>query len=179
MRAWRNFKEGNWQKQIDVENFILENYKEYRGSESFLEGPTDKTKHIWYLCQELLKKEREKGVLDIDLNHISGITSFKPGYIDKESEVIVGLQTDEPLKRMMNPYGGIRMVKKSLEAYGYEINPAINKCFTEFRKTHNDGVFDAYTDEIKRARSNGLITGLPDGYGRGRMGGNKTSAFRN
>jgi formate C-acetyltransferase len=169
MRAWRNFTEGNWQKQIDVENFILENYKEYRGSESFLEGPTDKTKHIWYLCSELLKKEREKGVLDVDLNHVSGITSFEPGYIDKDSEVIVGLQTDEPLKRMINPFGGIRMVKKSLEAYGYKINETIDKCFTNYRKTHNDGVFDAYTDEIKRARSNGLITGLPDAYGRGRI----------
>ena len=169
MRAWRDFKGVTWKQDINVENFIMENYTEYKGSETFLEDSTDKTNHIWYLCNELLKKEREKGVLDIDLDHVSGVNSFKPGYIDKDSEVIVGLQTDEPLKRMINPYGGIRMVYKSLEAYNKNINPVIDKYFNEFRKTHNDGVFDAYNDEIRKARSAGLLTGLPDSYGRGRI----------
>ena len=169
MKAWRNFKGEAWRQDIDVENFILENYKEYKGSEVFLEGISTKTQKVWDRCQELLKEEREKGVLDVELNKVSGINSFDPGYIDRENEVIVGLQTDKPLKRMINPYGGIRMVYKSLEAYNYEMNPTIDKHFNEYRKTHNDGVFDAYTDDIKKMRSAGLITGLPDAYGRGRI----------
>lgn len=169
MIAWNNFKGDKWKKDIDVADFIKENYTEYLGDESFLEGISRKTKIVWDKCLKLLEKEREKGVLDIDTSRVSGIDSFPPGYIDEENEVIVGLQTDEPLKRMMNPFGGIRMVYKSLEAYGYKMDPLIDEYFNKFRKTHNDGVFDAYTKEIRLMRKTGLLTGLPDNYGRGRI----------
>ena len=156
-------------KKIDVESFILNNYKVYDGDEKFLVSPTKKTKKIWNDCEKLLKQELKKQVLDIDVDHISGINSFDAGYIDKKNEVIFGLQTDKPLKRIVNPYGGIRMVHSSLEAYGYNLNKDIDKYFSLYRKTHNDGVFDAYTDQMKLARKVGLLTGLPDAYGRGRI----------
>jgi len=166
---WLGFKSGNWTNNIDLENFILLNYKEYNGKEDFLEEATTKTKILWNKCEDLLKEELKKGVLDIDVSRVSGIDAYDPGYIDKENEVIVGLQTDAPLKRIVNPYGGMRMVHQSLKAYGYELNPEIDKHFNEYRKSHNQGVFDAYTSEIKKARHAGLLTGLPDAYGRGRI----------
>ena len=169
MKCWTGFNEGKWCNEIDVSNFIKLNYKNYDGDETFLSEPTEKTKKVWDKCSELLKEELKKKVLDIELNHMSGINAFKPGYIDKENEVIVGLQTDAPLKRIINPYGGIRMVYQELEAYGYKINQTIDKYFNEFRKSHNQGVFDAYTKDIRSARHVGLITGLPDAYGRGRI----------
>lgn len=163
------FKGEKWKNTIDVEAFIQDNYTEYTEDASFLKGPTEKTKKIWSRCQELLKEELKKGVLDIETNIFSGIDNFAAGYIDKENEVIVGLQTDAPLKRIINPYGGFRMVEQELNAYGYKLNEDLKKHFTEYRKTHNDGVFDAYTKEIRRARSSHLLTGLPDAYGRGRI----------
>ena len=166
---WKGFKGGNWVNRIDVIDFIKKNYKPYDDDESFLEKPSDKTKNVWKECNKLLKKELKKHVLDIDVDHMSGINNFEAGYIDKENEVIVGLQTDSPLKRMVNPYGGIRMVYSELEAYGYKLNPLVDKYFNEYRKTHNQGVFDAYTSDIRKARHVGLLTGLPDAYGRGRI----------
>ena len=163
------FKEGLWQKEINVENFIKENYEEYLGDESFLKPISSKTKKIWDKCNNLLLEELKKGVIDIDTKNMSGIDNFEPGYIDKENEVIVGLQTDEPLKRIVNPYGGIRMVYNELDAYGYKLDENVDKYFNEYRKSHNQGVFDAYTKEIRLARSNHLLTGLPDAYGRGRI----------
>ena len=154
---------------LDTRIFIQNNYTPYYGDESFLVGPTEKTKKLWAKCLELLAKERENGVLDIDLEHFSGINSFEAGYIDQENEVIYGLQTDAPLKRIVNPFGGIRMAEKSVEAYGYELNRNKIEEFKSIRKTHNDGVFDAYTAPIKVARHNHLLTGLPDAYGRGRI----------
>jgi formate C-acetyltransferase len=169
MEEWRGFLGERWKKEINVSDFILSNYKEYQGDESFLVGISEKTKKVWNRCQELITEEINKGVLDIETNILSGINNFKPGYIDKENEVIFGLQTDAPLKRIVNPYGGIRMVYKSLDAYGYTLNPEVEKHFVEYRKTHNDGVYSAYTKDIKLARKTGLITGLPDAYGRGRI----------
>ena len=166
---WRNFKSGLWTEEINVSDFIQKNYQAYAGDESFLEGITKKTAKIWNTCTKLLKEELANKVLDIDTDHLSGINAFEPGYICSEDDVIVGLQTDKPLKRIVNPYGGIRMVYQELEAYGYKLNPEVDKYFNEFRKTHNEGVFDAYTDEIRRARHAGLLTGLPDAYGRGRI----------
>ena len=169
MDAWRNFKKGKWETEVNVSDFIQKNYRQYNDDESFLENKTEKTSKIWKHCEKLLKEELKKHVLDIDTNHMSGINSFKPGYICKDDDVIVGLQTDKPLKRIVNPYGGIRMVYKELEAYNYKLNQTVEKYFNEFRKTHNQGVFDAYDDEIKKARHVGLLTGLPDAYGRGRI----------
>ena len=169
MEAWNKFKGEKWKNEVNVEDFILNNYKEYLGDESFLEGVTDKTKNLLDKVTELTKEEVKKGVLDVETKIISGIDNFAPGYIDKENEVIVGLQTDKPLRRIVNLYGGIRMAHKSLEAYGYTLDETVNRHFKEYRKSHNDGVFDAYTDEIRRARSAGLLTGLPDAYGRGRI----------
>lgn len=169
MEQWRNFKEGNWTTNIDVQDFIQRNYTQYNGDESFLAGKTEKTEKVWNKCEELLKEELEKHVLDIDTDHMSGINAFDKGYICKEDDVIVGLQTDAPLKRIVNPYGGIRMVYQELDAYGYKLNPEVDKYFNEFRKTHNQGVFDAYTKDIRKARHVGLLTGLPDAYGRGRI----------
>lgn len=155
---------------IDVNKFILDNYTEYTGDDSFLQPITERNKILWDKCQKLLAEERiAGGVLDIETNTFSGITAFEPGYIDKENELIVGFQTDAPLKRIINPYGGIRMVEKCLDAYGYNIDSDLLNNFKTFRKSHNDGVFDAYTPEIKKARHVGLITGLPDAYGRGRI----------
>ena len=169
MEAWKNFKGNKWKNNIDVENFIEENYKEYTGDESFLKGISKKTSSIWNKCTELLKKELEKGVLDVETHIMSGIDTFEPGYIDKKNEVIVGLQTDAPLKRIVNPYGGIRMVYQELEAYGYKLDDTVDKYFNEYRKSHNQGVFDAYTKKVRKARSAHLLTGLPDAYGRGRI----------
>ena len=166
---WDKFKGKIWKEEINVSDFIINNYKEYKGDESFLTTSTEKTNKVWNKCKKLIKKELEKGVLDVDTKTMSGIDAFKPGYIDKENEVIVGLQTDAPLKRMINPYGGIRMVYNELDAYGYKLDEDVDKKFNEYRKTHNQGVFDAYTKEIRAARSAHLLTGLPDAYGRGRI----------
>lgn len=166
---WKNFQEGSWCKEVNVRNFIKENYKDYDGNDTFLETTTKKTENVWSKCSDLLKEELKKHVLDIDTDHMSGINAYEAGYIDKENEVIVGLQTDAPLKRIVNPYGGIRMVYQELDAYGYKLNPTVDQYFNEFRKTHNQGVFDAYTEDIKVARHVGLLTGLPDAYGRGRI----------
>ena len=168
--AWKGFKGEDWKSQINVSDFILKNYTEYRGDDSFLAGISAKTKKVWSKCEKLLALERKKGLLDVELKIMSGINTFKPGYIDKRNEVVVGLQTDKPLKRIVNPYGGIRMAKQALAAYGKHMDPAMEKIFTSgMRKTHNDGVFDAYTPDIRAARSAGLLTGLPDAYGRGRI----------
>lgn len=169
IEAWKGFKGENWKDKIDVADFILSNYKEYRGDDSFLCGKSEKTKKVWKKCEKLLEKEAKVGLLDVETNAVSGINSFAPGYIDKKNEVIFGLQTDKPLKRIVNLYGGTRMAEKALAAYGKALNPEIEKHFCEFRKTHNDGVFDCYTPEIRKARKAGLLTGLPDAYGRGRI----------
>ena len=166
---WNGFVAGDWCNSINVRDFIQKNYTSYDGDSSFLTGISKKTEQIWNKCSSLLKDELAKGVLDIDVDHVSGIDSYDAGYIDKDNEVIVGLQTDEVLKRIVNPYGGIRMVYNSLDAYGYKLNPTIDKYFNEFRKTHNQGVFDVYTTEMRKARKVGLLTGLPDAYGRGRI----------
>ncbi|MBQ3047917.1 MAG: formate C-acetyltransferase [Clostridia bacterium] len=167
--AWKGFKKGAWQEEINVANFILSNYKEYRGDESFLSGISKRTQKVMNKVDKLLLKEAKKGLLDVELKKLSGVTNFNPGYIDKKNEVIVGLQTDKPLKRIVNLYGGVRMAKTALGAYNKKLDKKIDQMFTEFRKTHNDGVFDAYTPEVRRARSAGLLTGLPDAYGRGRI----------
>ena len=169
MKEWQNFKKGTWCNEINVNDFVKRNYKSYKGDESFLTGTTKKTQKVWAKCSELLKAELKKGVLDIDVTNMSGINAFEAGYIDKKNEVIVGLQTDAPLKRIINPYGGIRMVYQSLESYGYKLDKIIDKHFNLFRKSHNQGVFDAYTNDIRSARHVGLLTGLPDAYGRGRI----------
>lgn len=169
LEAWKGFNDGLWTKEINVQDFIKNNYSAYEGNEEFLTGATEKTKVIWHKCEDLLKEELKKHVLDIDVDHMASINAFDAGYIDKENEVIVGLQTDAPLKRSVVPYGGIRMVYSELDAYGYKLNPTVDKYFNEFRKTHNQGVFDAYTQEIRTARHVGLLTGLPDAYGRGRI----------
>ena len=166
---YKSFNKGKWNSTIDVRDFIQKNYTPYDGDDSFLTEPTKKTLVLWAKVKELMEQERAKGgVLDIDTHTISTIASHKPGYIDKPNEEIVGLQTDEPLKRAIMPFGGIRMVKTSLKAYDREMDPAVENVF-KYRKTHNDGVFDAYTDEMKKARHTGIITGLPDAYGRGRI----------
>ncbi|MBE7075536.1 MAG: formate C-acetyltransferase [Clostridiales bacterium] len=166
---WKGFKGERWKQEINVSDFILSNYKEYKGDDSFLCGASEKTKKVWARCEKLLAKEGKKGLLDVELKAVSGINTFKPGYIDRKNEVIVGLQTDKPLKRIVNLYGGTRMAEKALEAYGKKLDPKIKRYFWEYRKTHNDGVFDVYTPQIRRARKAGLITGLPDAYGRGRI----------
>ncbi len=164
-----SFKTGTWNNTIDVRNFINKNYTPYDGDDSFLTPPTERTKQLWEEVSSLMKKETAVGgVLDIDASTISDIDAYQPGYIDKERETIVGLQTDAPLKRAIMPFGGIRMVRTSLKNYNREMDPEVEKVF-QYRKTHNDGVFDVYTDEMKRARNNGIITGLPDAYGRGRI----------
>ena len=169
VNEWNGFKGDKWKNEINVADFILSNYKEYKGDESFLSGATDKTDKIMKKVDSLLEKEAKVGLLDVDLNNISGITTFKAGYIDKKNEVIVGLQTDKPLKRIVNLYGGVRMARNALSAYNKKLNPIIEKNFTSYRKSHNEGVFDAYTPDIRKARSAGLLTGLPDAYGRGRI----------
>ena len=170
-KEWQGFKEGTWQEGIDVRNFIQKNYKLYEGDSSFLEDRTEKTNKVWEKAYELIVEEVKKGIIDVATDVVSGIDNYAPGYIDKDNEVIVGLQTDAPLKRIVNPFGGLRMVQSSLKEYGYTLNSDIEKYFPQYRKTHNEGVFDAYTKEIKSARHAGLLTGLPDAYGRGRIVG--------
>ena len=164
------FVSGKWQQEINVRDFIQKNYTPYEGDSSFLAEATEATSKLWQECCDLLKKERDNGgVLDMDTDIVSTITSHEAGYIDKNLEQIVGLQTDKPLKRSMQPFGGIRMAETSCKAYGYEVNPEISEIFTKYRKTHNQGVFDVYTPEMKAARHAAIITGLPDAYGRGRI----------
>ncbi|MEO6089417.1 MAG: formate C-acetyltransferase [Umezawaea sp.] len=167
--AWSGFRGEDWQSAIDVRGFIQDNYRPYEGGSGFLSGPTERTTALWLRVSGLFPAERERGVLDVDVHTPSSITSHLPGYIDRDAEIIVGLQTDAPLKRAIMPNGGLRMVEASLAAYGYDMDPLVRDVFTKYRKTHNDGVFDAYTDQIRRARRAGIITGLPDAYGRGRI----------
>ena len=172
---WNGFKGRLWKEEINVRDFVQNNYKPYDGDESFLEGPTEATNKLWGRLQELQKEERAKGgVLDMETKVVAGLTAYGPGYIDesmKELEQVVGLQTDKPLKRAFMPYGGIKMAEESCKNYGYEPDPELHKIFTEYHKTHNQGVFDAYTPEIRKARHSHIITGLPDTYGRGRIVG--------
>lgn len=164
------FVSGKWEQEINVRDFIQKNYTPYEGDSSFLADATDATKRLWQECCDLLKKERDNGgVLDMDTKVVSTITSHGAGYIDKNLETIVGLQTDAPLKRSMQPFGGIRMAETSCKSYGYEVDPEVSEIFTKYRKTHNQGVFDVYTPEMKAARHSAIITGLPDAYGRGRI----------
>ncbi|MDU2686499.1 MAG: formate C-acetyltransferase [Paeniclostridium sordellii] len=168
--AWKSFKDGKWSKEIDVRGFIQLNYTPYEGDASFLVKATENTNSLMDEMMELFKKERDNGgTLDVDTKTVSAIDAYKPGYIDKEKEVVVGFQTDEPLKRAIMPYGGIRMVESSCKAYGFELDNEVKEIFTKYRKTHNQGVFDVYTDEMRLARKSGIITGLPDAYGRGRI----------
>nr|WP_330382089.1 formate C-acetyltransferase [Thermotalea metallivorans] len=170
VKGWKDFQPGQWQEEINVRDFIQKNYIPYEGDDSFLVGPTEKTRKLWKKVLDLFKREREKGgTLDVDVKTISTIVSHGPGYIDQELETIVGLQTDAPLKRAVMPYGGIKMVKDACEAYGYTLDSQIEEIFTKYRKTHNQGVFDVYTPEMRLARKSGVITGLPDAYGRGRI----------
>ena len=169
-KQWEGFKkEGEWTKEIDVRGFIQANYIPYEGDESFLKGVSDKSKKLWDKVLDLYKEEREKGVLDVDCKTPSRIDAYEAGYIDKNLEEIVGLQTDAPLKRSIMPNGGIRIVEKSAESYGYKVDDEVEYIYHNLRKTHNDGVFQVYTKDIRAARSSHLLTGLPDGYGRGRI----------
>ena len=158
-----------WKREINVRDFIQHNYTPYEGDESFLAGPTERTLKIWAQLSEMFKVEREKGVYDAETKLPQSIDTYGAGYIDKENEVIVGLQTDAPLKRGIFPKGGIRMVESALKAYGYELDPETKHIYTRYRKTHNEGVFSAYTADIRAARHSHIITGLPDAYGRGRI----------
>ncbi|KAA9393575.1 formate C-acetyltransferase [Kocuria coralli] len=168
-RAWRGFAAGPWQTDIDVRDFIQRNYTPYDGDSAFLEDATERTTGIWQKLLEMFPAEREKGVYDIDATTPSTITSHRPGYIDAEQEIIVGLQTDAPLKRSIMPNGGWRMVKSSLQTYGYPVDENLEKVYSTYRKTHNDGVFDVYSPNVRAARSSHVVTGLPDAYGRGRI----------
>ena len=168
---WKNFNSGEWQSEINVRDFIQKNYTPYEGNEDFLTDPTEKTKKLWNEVLDLYKKEKSApgGVLDIETTIPSAVDAFEPGYIDKDLEEIVGIQTDAPLKRAIMPFGGIKIVEKACAAYGKQVDPEIENIFHNIRKTHNDGVFSVYTPDVRRARSNKLLTGLPDGYGRGRI----------
>ena len=166
---WEGFASGPWTEHIDVRDFIQRNYTPFEGDESFLSGPTERTTHIWKVLSDMFPEEREKGVYDVDPTTPAGITAHAPGYIEKDKEVIVGLQTDAPLKRAIMPLGGWRMVETELETYGYPVDPTLKKVFTDIRKTHNAGVFDAYPANVRKARSAHIVTGLPDAYGRGRI----------
>lgn len=169
--AWDGFRTGEWRHLVNVSNFIQKNYTPYSGDDSFLAPISEKTAKVWAKARDLIVEEVKKGIIDVEVDAVSGIDNFEPGYIDKENEVIVGLQTDAPLKRIVNLYGGLRTAKSALEQYGYELNPEIEKHFKLYRKTHNDGVFDAYPKRTRLARTAGLLTGLPDAYGRGRLVG--------
>ena len=169
--AWKGFHTGEWRHLVNVRNFIQKNYTPYTGDESFLSGVSPRTAKVWEKASVLITEEIKKGIIDVDTHTVSGIDNFAPGYIDRENEVIVGLQTDAPLKRIVNPFGGMRMVKSALTEYGYQLDPEIEKTFSLYRKTHNEGVFDAYPERVRTARSAGLLTGLPDAYGRGRIVG--------
>ena len=169
---WQGFKGSKWQDEVDVRDFIQNNYKPYNGDESFLEGPTESTNTLWTELQELQKEERAKGgVLDMETEMVSSLTAYGPGYLDKDLEKVVGLQTDKPLKRAFMPYGGIRMSEEACETYGYKPSEKLHEIFTKYHKTHNDAVFSAYTPEMRLARRNKIVTGLPDTYGRGRIVG--------
>ncbi|MGF1478263.1 MAG: formate C-acetyltransferase [Cyanophyceae cyanobacterium] len=168
-QQWKGFVPGQWTEEINLRDFIHQNYLPYEGDESFLASKTEVTHQLWEKVKDLMAIEREKGILDTDTKVPSAITAHAPGYIDRDLEKIVGLQTDTPLKRAIMPFGGIRVVKSSLEAYGYQLDEQTEEIFTKYRKTHNDGVFDAYTREMRLARRSGIITGLPDAYGRGRI----------
>src|SRR4051794_13218903 len=167
--CWRTFKTGNWSSVIDVRDFIVKNVTPYPGDETFLVGPSKRTRAVWEKLQPYFQEERKKGVLAVDAKTPSTLLAHKAGYIDQENEVVVGLQTDQPFKRAIFPYGGLRMVEAGLKAAGFPADPQVHEAFTKYRKTHNDGVFDAYTPEIMRCRRSGIITGLPDAYGRGRI----------
>ena len=168
-KNWTGFKEGKWKEEINVRDFIQQNYKEYTGDGSFLASATSRTNELMKKLQSLFQLERQYGgVLDIDTATVSSLTSYSPGYLDKDNELIVGLQTNRPLKRGVNPFGGMRMVRQACEAYGYKLSNKIEEEF-RFRTTHNDGVFRAYTEEMRLARRCHVITGLPDAYGRGRI----------
>ena len=167
--SWAGFKGELWKKEINVRDFIQNNYTPYTGDDSFLKPSSEKTRKVWNKLTEMFKVEREKGVYDTETKFPQSITTYGPGYIDKDNEVVVGLQTDAPLKRGIFPKGGIRMVENSLEAYGYHLDPMTKEIFTKYRKTHNEGVFSAYTDEMLACRRSAIITGLPDAYGRGRI----------
>ncbi len=170
MEQWKGFTKGVWQKEINVRDFILRNFSPYEGEDTFLQGPTEATTKLWNQVMELTKQERENGgVLDMDTEIVSTIISHGPGYLNKDLEKVVGFQTDKPFKRSLQPFGGVRMAKQSLAEYGFELNKDVEHTFTDYRKTHNQGVFDAYTEEMRKARSVGIITGLPDAYGRGRI----------
>ena len=169
--AWKGFRTGEWRHLVNVRNFIQKNYTPYAGDESFLAPTSERTQKVWDKSHELILEELHKGILDVETDAISGINNFAPGYIDRDNEVIVGLQTDAPLKRIVNLYGGMRMAESALEQYGYKLNPEIERHFRTYRKTHNDGVFDAYPHRTRVARTVGLLTGLPDAYGRGRIVG--------
>lgn len=169
MKQWEGFNQGKWNENIDVRDFIVLNYTPYEGDDNFLFEASPKTRILWKKAEGLINEEILSGKVDIDTSRFSGINSFEPGYVDKENEVIVGLQSDEPLKRIVNPYGGYRMVKDSLNAYNSQMDDSLEEHFNKFRKTHNQGVFDAYTKEMRTARTVGLLTGLPDAYGRGRI----------
>ncbi|MEW6696289.1 MAG: formate C-acetyltransferase [Bacillota bacterium] len=169
-KNWFGFKGDKWQIQVNVQDFIKENYTPYVGSGDFLDGKTDRTEQLWQKCMSLFKEERAAGgVLSVDVSRITGIMSHGPGYVDRDLEIIVGLQTEKPLERSVNPFGGIRMATQACNAYGYSLDAQLEEFFTKYRKTHNDGVFDGYTGEMRKARSLGIITGLPDSYGRGRI----------
>ncbi len=168
-KQWSDFDKGNWTQEIDVRDFIQKNYTPYEADDSFLTGPTERTKKLWDEVLKLYEEERKKGVLDIDTKTPSSVNAYEAGYIDKDLEQIVGFQTDAPLKRAIMPNGGIRIVEKSCEAYGYKVDKDIDYIYNNYRKTHNDGVFSVYTPDIRAARSSHLLTGLPDGYGRGRI----------
>ncbi|MBC2856273.1 MAG: formate C-acetyltransferase [Cetobacterium sp.] len=166
---WQDFKGDLWKKEINVRDFIQNNYTPYTGDDKFLAGATENTKKVWNKLTEMFKEENERGVYDAETRTPQAIDTYGPGYIEKDAEVIVGLQTDAPLKRGIYPKGGLRMVENSLEAYGYEIDPITKEIFSRYRKTHNEGVFSAYTDDMKAVRRSGIVTGLPDAYGRGRI----------
>ncbi|MEV6926634.1 pyruvate formate lyase family protein, partial [Dactylosporangium sp. NPDC051485] len=167
--AWRGFRGGRWRDEVDVAGFVRANVRPYEGDGGFLAGPTERTQHVWGVLTGMFPAERERGVYDVDARTPAGITAHAPGYIDREHELIVGLQTDAPLRRAIMPFGGLRMVENGLRAYGYELDPAVKEIFTRYRKTHNAAVFDAYTPQILAARKAHVITGLPDAYGRGRI----------
>lgn len=169
MEKWEGFTEGIWKEKVNVRDFIIKNYSPYCGDQNFLKGPSAKTKKLWDRCNNLIIEEIKNKKIKVDLNNIASVDGFKPGYIDKKNEIIYGLQSDEPLKRIINPYGGIRMVKSSLLEHGYELSSEIENIFTEYRKTHNEGVFGVYTDKMRMVRKSALLTGLPDAYGRGRI----------
>lgn len=169
MKCWKDFNGLKWRNSVDVRDFIQNNYTEYRGDDNFLSSPTRRTLNLWNKVEKMIQEEIKTGKFKIDTTKFSGINNYAAGYLDKENELIVGFQSDEPLKRIVNPYGGYRMVKKSLEAYNEKMDETKEKLFNEYRKTHNQGVFDAYTDDMRQARTVGLITGLPDAYGRGRI----------